>query len=66
MNLCTSYQLRIRVLLADVWMSCVDLRKVVIDRKSKEGVTVSTHQIHFDLVSDVELFPGDGDNAESK
>ena len=59
------YQLRVGVPLGDVGMLLIDFREVVVDRQREQRVPVSPHEVHLDLLADVELLPGDRDDAET-
>ena len=60
----TPYQLRVGVLLGDVGMLLIDFREVLVDGQREQRVAVASHEVHLDLLTDVELLPGDGDDAE--
>ena len=47
-------------------MFSVDVGEVGVDRQRKERVAVPPHQVHLDLVADLELFPGHGHDTENK
>ena len=45
-------------------MLLIDFREVFVDRKREKRVPVASHEVHLDLLADVELLPSDGDDAE--